>query len=155
MHTCTCLWTGALADDLDMDARRARSSIGAAARCTTGASSPRAPLYAQPFSEGGTYDGTARMTPFSTVAQRVAGGWRINGRKIFASLAGAADYYGILCGEARSGEPPSRRDAMYLAVPADAAGRRGRRRLGSARHARHGLAHARCSRMSSSTTTPR
>ncbi|MGE0725925.1 MAG: acyl-CoA dehydrogenase family protein [Alphaproteobacteria bacterium] len=121
MHTCTCLWTGALADDLDMarDAReqhRRRRALHYRRVVAEGA------LYAQPFSEGGTYDGTARMTPFSTVAERVAGGWRINGRKIFASLAGAADYYGILCGEAGSDEPPSRRDAMYLAVPTDAPG---------------------------------
>ncbi|MBI2738794.1 MAG: acyl-CoA dehydrogenase family protein [Rhodospirillales bacterium] len=121
MHTCTCLWTGALADDLDLasDERaqhRRRRALHYRRVVGEGA------LYAQPFSEGGVYDGTARMTPFSTVAQRVAGGWRINGRKIFASLAGAADYYGIMCGEAGSAEPPSRRDAMYVAVPAKAEG---------------------------------
>ena len=121
MHTCTCLWTGPLADDLDMarddrEQHRRRRALHYRRVVAEGA------LYAQPFSEGGVYDGTTRMTPFSTVAERVAGGWRINGRKIFASLAGAADYYGILCGEAGSDEPPSRRDAMYLAVPADAPG---------------------------------
>jgi alkylation response protein AidB-like acyl-CoA dehydrogenase len=46
----------------------------------------------------------------------------VNGRKIFASLAGAADYYGILCGEAEPGEQASRRDTLYLAVPATAPG---------------------------------
>lgn len=121
MHTCTCLWTGALADDLDLppderEQHRRRRALHYRRVVAEGA------LYAQPFSEGGVYDGTARMTPFETVATRVAGGWRINGRKIFASLAGAADYYGIMCGEAGSAEPPSRRDAMYVAVPATAPG---------------------------------
>ena len=60
--------------------------------------------------------------PFSTRAVPVKGGWRISGKKIFASLAGHADYYGILCGEMVEGRKPSRRDTMYLAVPADAEG---------------------------------
>jgi alkylation response protein AidB-like acyl-CoA dehydrogenase len=60
--------------------------------------------------------------PFSTQAERVEGGWRVNGKKIFASLSGAADYYGVLCGEIRPGQPPSRRDTMYIAVPATAKG---------------------------------
>ena len=81
------------------------------------------------------------VAPFSTTASAVEGGWTINGRKIFASLAGAADYYGILCGEPREGEAPSRSDTMYIAVPADAPGVEVIGRLGSARHARHGLAH--------------
>ena len=143
MHTCTCLWTGALADDLDMapherEQHRRRRALHYRRVVAEGA------LYAQPFSEGGIYDGTARMTPFSTVAQRVAGGWRINGRKIFASLAGAADYYGILCGEA--GQGPGSMNRRHAATRCTSrcpprAGRRGRGRLGSARHARHGLAH--------------
>jgi alkylation response protein AidB-like acyl-CoA dehydrogenase len=52
----------------------------------------------------------------------VDGGWRIDGKKIFASLSGSADYYGILCGEMKPGQPPSRRDTMYIAVPAAAEG---------------------------------
>ena len=52
------------------------------------------------------------------------GGYRITGRKIFASLAGAADWYGVLCTLERPGEEgkASRRNSMYLAVPADAPG---------------------------------
>jgi alkylation response protein AidB-like acyl-CoA dehydrogenase len=77
-------------------------------------------IYAQPFSEGGA--AAAGTAPFSTSARRVDGGWRINGRRIFASLSGSADYYGILCGEMQPGRPPSLRDTMYIAVPAAAQG---------------------------------
>ena len=41
----------------------------------------------------------------ATTATRVDGGWRIDGKKIFASLSGSADYYGILCGETKPGQP--------------------------------------------------
>ena len=121
MHTCSCLWPGALADDLDMDAEvrqahRRRRALHYRRIVEDGA------LYAQPFSEGGAYDGATGVAPFSTTAQPVEGGWIVNGRKIFASLAGAADHYGILCGEARPGEQASRRDTLYLAVPATAPG---------------------------------
>ncbi len=47
-------------------------------------------------------------------------GW--SGKKIFASLSGAADYYGVLCTERAQGETASRRNTLYLAVPAHAAG---------------------------------
>jgi len=121
MHVCTCLWTGALADDLHMarDDRREhlrRRALHYRRVIAEGA------LYAQPFSEGGAYDGATGVTPFSTSAKRVDGGWLVNGKKIFASLAGSADYYGILCGEVSPGEQSSRRDTMYMAVPASADG---------------------------------
>ena len=59
---------------------------------------------------------------FGTTARRVDGGFLVNGKKIFASLAGHADYYGILCTEAHEGEKLSRRDTLYLGVPANAPG---------------------------------
>ncbi|HZN86531.1 MAG TPA: acyl-CoA dehydrogenase, partial [Burkholderiales bacterium] len=46
----------------------------------------------------------------------------VSGKKIFASLSGAADYYGILCTERAEGEQASRRNTLYLAVPANAPG---------------------------------
>ena len=109
MHTCTCLWTGALADDLDMDAADARQAHRRRRALHYRRIVEDGALYAQPFSEGGAYDGATGVAPFSTTATRVPGGWKINGRKIFASLSGAADYYGILCGEPREGEAPSRK----------------------------------------------
>ena len=55
-------------------------------------------LHAQPFSEGN--QAAAGKQAFVTTARREDGGWRVNGRKIFASLSGAADYYVILATEA-------------------------------------------------------
>ena len=119
MHVCSCLWSGPLADDLAMSAEERaehnrRRALHYARIVKEGA------IYAQPFSEGGA--AAAGVVPFSTSARRVDGGWLINGKKIFASLSGSADYYGILCGEIKAGQPPSRRDTMYIAVPATAKG---------------------------------
>ena len=139
MHVCSTLWTGALADDLEMTPRSAPSTTRAA-RCTTGASSKTA------RSTRSRSPKAARRRParvaFGTEAKPVDGGFLVNGKKIFASLSGAADYYGVLCTERAEGEEASRRNTLYLAVPANAPGVVGGRRLGSARHARHGLAHA-------------
>lgn len=121
MHACSTLWPGALADALDMTPeQRAEHERHRAAHfqrvVRDGA------IYAQPFSEGSA--AAAGMAPFGTTAARAevgnAGGWRINGKKIFASLSGAAHYYGVLCTE----EKPelSMRDTLYMAVPGDAPG---------------------------------
>ncbi|GGB34045.1 BEC protein [Roseibium aquae] len=117
MHVCSTLWPGVLADDLKMDpqARReheTRRSVHYARIVNDGA------IYAQPFSEGGA--AAAGFQPFGTTARRVEGGWIVNGKKIFASLSGAANYYGVLCTEEK--ENLSRRDTLYLAIPADAQG---------------------------------
>jgi len=117
MHVCSTLWTGALADDLDLSpeqrARHERHRAEHYRRIVE-----EGALYAQPFSEGGA--AAAGKAPFGTVARRVAGGYVLNGKKIFASLSGAADYYGVLCTE----EKPalSQRDTLYLAVGAKAEG---------------------------------
>ncbi len=117
MHVCSCLWTGALADDLEMSQAQRREherrrAIHYARIVEDGA------IYAQPFSEGGP--AAAGAAPFATKATRTADGWRVDGRKIFASLAGSADYYGVLCTEDKPDQ--SMRDTLYLAVPADAPG---------------------------------
>ncbi|HYI83029.1 MAG TPA: acyl-CoA dehydrogenase [Acetobacteraceae bacterium] len=119
MHVCSTLWTGVLTDDLDMDPavraehhRRRRLHydriLGAGA------------VYSQPFSEGGA--AAAGAVAFGTTAKRVPGGFLVSGKKIFASLAGHADVYGVLCTEQRDGEELSRRDTLYLSVPADSPG---------------------------------
>jgi alkylation response protein AidB-like acyl-CoA dehydrogenase len=117
MHVCSTLWTGALADDLDMSPeereRHERHRAEHYRRIVE-----EGAIYAQPFSEGGA--AAAGRAPFGTVARRVDGGYVVNGKKIFASLSGAADYYGVLCTE----EKPtlSQRDTLYLGIPAKAGG---------------------------------
>ena len=119
MHVCSTLWTGALTDDLEMDVvtrgeHRLRRRLHYARILKDGA------VYSQPFSEGGA--AAAGTVAFGTTARRVQGGFVVNGRKIFASLAGHADYYGILCTEAQERDRLSRRDTLSLAVPATAPG---------------------------------
>jgi alkylation response protein AidB-like acyl-CoA dehydrogenase len=119
MHICSTMWTGVLADGIPMtDAQRAehraRRELHFQRIVNEGA------LYAQPFSEGSA--AAAGRAPFGTTAKKVEGGWLINGRKIFASLSGAADYYGILCTEDVEGKDPDPRDTLYISVPATSAG---------------------------------
>lgn len=119
MHVCSTLWSGALADDLDLDeATRAEHETRRArhyARIVD-----EGAIYAQPFSEGGA--AAAGSAAFATEAEPVPGGWIVRGRKIFASLSGSADYYGVLCTELDGSHRKSRRNTLYLAVPARAEG---------------------------------
>jgi len=117
MHICSTLWSGMLADDLDMSAEQRREHEGYR-ELHFSRIVKEGKVYAQPFSEGSA--AAAGKAPFGTLAAKVDGGWVINGKKIFASLSGAADYYGVLCTE----DKPDRtlRDTLYIAVPAEAAG---------------------------------
>jgi alkylation response protein AidB-like acyl-CoA dehydrogenase len=117
MHVCSCLWSGALADDLEMTPEQRRSHERRRALHYRRIVEDGA-IYAQPFSEGGA--AAAGAAPFATKAVKVDGGWRVSGKKIFASLAGNAQFYGVLCTEDKAEQ--SLRDTVYLAVPADAAG---------------------------------
>jgi alkylation response protein AidB-like acyl-CoA dehydrogenase len=121
MHVSSCLWSGLIADALDMPAEARAEHERFRARHYARIVQ-QGQVYAQPFSEGGA--AAAGAAPFGTVARAVEGGYVVNGRKIFASLAGAADWYGVLCTLERPGEEGrgSRRDSMYLAVPANAEG---------------------------------
>jgi alkylation response protein AidB-like acyl-CoA dehydrogenase len=124
MHVCSTLWSGTIADALGMTSQQ-RADHERIRAIHYERIIGEGKVYAQPFSEGGS--AAAGKAPWGTRALKVEGGYRISGRKIFASLAGAADYYGVLCtlerhdrGEAGSGG--TLRDSMYLAVPADAPG---------------------------------
>jgi alkylation response protein AidB-like acyl-CoA dehydrogenase len=119
MHVCSTLWSGALADDLPMSAEdrtahEKRRHVHYRRIIEDGA------VYAQPFSEGGA--AAAGTVAFGTEARPVDGGFIVNGKKIFASLSGAADYYGVLCTERAEGQAASRRNTLYLAIPANAPG---------------------------------
>ena len=93
MHSQTVLWTGILADDLEMpdDVRERHEQR-------------RRELYrwiledgaimSQPLSEGIARGATAGV---ATTATPTSGGFLINGRKVFASLAGAAHAYNFTC----------------------------------------------------------
>jgi alkylation response protein AidB-like acyl-CoA dehydrogenase len=117
MHVCSAMWAGFIADALEMTpAQRADHE-----RCRSlhfRRVVEEGKVYAQPFSEGGS--AAAGKAPWGTLAKRVDGGYRVTGRKIFASLSGAADFYGVLCTLDRPGATV--RDSMYLAVPSDAPG---------------------------------
>jgi alkylation response protein AidB-like acyl-CoA dehydrogenase len=119
MHVCSTLWSGALADDLTMSAgdraaHLARRRLHYRRILDDGA------VYSQPFSEGGA--AAAGSVAFGTEARPAAGGFMVSGKKIFASLSGAADYYGVLCTERGEGAAASRRHTLYLAIRADAPG---------------------------------
>ncbi len=111
MHVSSCLWTGMIADDLTMTPeQRANHEAHRAVHYRRIVDDGK--VYSQPFSEGGA--AAAGKAPFGTLAKKVAGGYLVNGKKIFASLAGAADYYGILCTLDKPGA--TQRDSLYLAV---------------------------------------
>ena len=117
MHACSTLWPGVLADDLDMTAEQ-RAEHDRHKQVHFDRVVRQGKVYAQPFSEGSS--AAAGKAPFGTTAEKVDGGWVLNGKKIFASLSGAADYYGVLCTEAKPNL--SMRDTLYMAVPGDAPG---------------------------------
>ncbi len=123
MHICSTLWTGSLGDDVDMSQAERQEHAARRGRHFERVVQHGA-LYAQPFSEGTA--AAAGRAPFGTSAKREArdgvAGWLINGRKIWASLSGAADYYGILCTEAVEGKEADARDTLYIAVPATSPG---------------------------------
>jgi alkylation response protein AidB-like acyl-CoA dehydrogenase len=117
MHVCSTMWAGFIADALEMtpgqreDHERNRA-IHFARIVGEGK------VYSQPFSEGGA--AAAGKAPWGTLARPVDGGYRVTGKKIFASLSGAADCYGVLCTVDKPGA--TIKDSLYLAVPADAPG---------------------------------
>lgn len=76
-------------------------------------------IYSQPISEGGQ-NWTSK--PSQTQCRKVEGGWKINGFKKFASLAGYCDYYSIVCTEIFEGVEPRHEDTMIFVVHKDAPG---------------------------------
>jgi alkylation response protein AidB-like acyl-CoA dehydrogenase len=117
MHACSALWTGPLADDLEME-KSERDELEKLRAGHYKRIVEKGAIYAQPFSEGSA--AAAGKIPFGTLATKADGGWLVSGKKIFASLSGAADYYGVLCTEDRPEK--SRRDTLYMAIPKDAPG---------------------------------
>lgn len=112
MHCVTMLLTGQIADDLTwtdgerqiLEDRRRVLYAGVVEQGT---------LHSQPFSEGNAPGATAG---FSTRAEPVEGGYRISGRKIFASLSEAADVHNIVA------MVPGDHRVRFLGLPANADG---------------------------------
>jgi alkylation response protein AidB-like acyl-CoA dehydrogenase len=112
MHTCTMLVTGQIADELDWT-REERAFIEARRERLYRGVLERGDIHAQPFSEGLAAGATAGV---ATRAVPVDGGYRVSGRKIFASLSTAADFHNV---HARvQGEDHVR----FLGIPAGAEG---------------------------------
>ncbi len=119
MHVCSTLWSGPISDEMEMPAdiraeHLRRREVHYQRILRDGA------VYAQPFSEGGA--AAAGAVAFGTEARPVDGGYIVNGKKIFASLSGSADYYGALCTRRAEGEDAMRRNTLYLGIPANAPG---------------------------------
>ncbi|MEY2554259.1 MAG: hypothetical protein QOC57_2119 [Ilumatobacteraceae bacterium] len=112
MHNATMLWCGEVADALTMsdDEREAHERIRT--EMFRGVVE-QGLIHSQPFSEGLAPGATAGV---ATRAVMVEGGWRVTGRKIFASLSGAANFYNVIC------QVPGDDTIRFLGVPADAAG---------------------------------
>ncbi len=112
MHTASCLLTGPIADLMDLpDADRA--SLEGRRQVMFADILANHTIHAQPFSEGIKPGATVGI---ATVAEPVDGGYLVTGRKIFASLSGAAQFHNIIClvpGDSR---------VRMMGVPADAAG---------------------------------
>ena len=120
MHCATMLWSSQMADDLEMTPEQRdnheQRRIGIYRKVVEDGA-----IFAQPFSEPNSA-AAAGKAPFGTTAAKVDGGWLVNGRKHFASLAGSANYYGVLCTEAKEAGDADVRDTIYLAIDGTADG---------------------------------
>ncbi len=112
MHVATMLWTGPVADLLAMTDEQRERHERIRARLFRGVVEDGR-IHSQPFSEGISAGATSGI---ATRATPVDGGFLVTGRKIFASLSGAADFYNVTAQV--EGEDVIR----FLGVPAGADG---------------------------------
>ena len=112
MHNATMLWCGEVSDLLHLDSlQRARHEEIRSGMF--GGVIEHGHIHSQPFSEGTSPGETAGV---GTIAIPVSGGWLVSGRKIFASLSGAADHYNV------TAQVPGEDFIRLLGVPARASG---------------------------------
>ena len=112
MHNATMLWCGEVADALTMSADERATHERIRTEMFRGVVEDGR-IHSQPFSEGLAPGATAGV---ATRARPVENGWRVSGRKIFASLSGAANFYNVIC------QVPGEDTIRFLGVPADATG---------------------------------
>src|SRR5690242_13786958 len=124
MHCLTMLMMGEIADVMPMPAavRERHEKLRAAKYREV---IERGVFYGQPHSEPveqGETDTRLSMggRRFGITARKVDGGYVVNGRKFFVSLAGAAPYYATPA--IRVGEEPWIERTLYLQIPKDAPG---------------------------------
>ena len=123
MHALTMLMMGHFAKDLELPPDvRARHEQLSARRYREVVE--RGVFYGQPHSEpveaGNADQLQVGGRRFGTRAERVDGGYRVNGRKFFVSLAGAATYYATPALLVADG--PWEERTLYLEIPRDAPG---------------------------------
>lgn len=112
MHNATMLWCGPIADLLDMNPAQRERHEDIRTEMFRGVIED-GHIHSQPFSEGLAPGAT---TGVSTKAVPTTGGWMVSGRKIFASLSGAATFYNVTC------QVPGEDAIRLLGVPAHADG---------------------------------
>ena len=91
MHVATTLWTAPVADLLTMTDEQRERHERIRAELFRGIVED-GKIHSQPFSEGISPGATSGI---ATRAVPVDGGFLVTGRKIFASLSGAADFYNV------------------------------------------------------------
>ncbi len=91
MHVATTLWTAPVADLLTMTDEQRERHERIRAELFRGIVED-GKIHSQPFSEGISPGATSGI---ATRAMPVDGGFLVTGRKIFASLSGAADFYNV------------------------------------------------------------
>lgn len=92
MHVATTLMVGEIADDMKMTEAERATQHARRAELWRGILEDHA-IHSQPFSEGNAPSSTGG---FTTLAVKVDGGYLVTGRKIFASLSGAANIHNIV-----------------------------------------------------------
>ena len=112
MHTATTILVGQIADDLELTAAERSLLVERRAGLRSGIVDDGT-IHSQPFSEGAAAGATAG---YSTQAVPAADGYRVTGRKIFASLSGAAQIHNVVC------LVPGDHRIRFMGVPADAEG---------------------------------
>ena len=112
MHNATMLWCGEVADLLDLDIISRHRHEHVRTEMFRGVIY-EGHIHSQPFSEGLAPGAT---TGVGTRAVPTEGGWLVTGRKIFASLSGAATFYNVTC------QVEGEDEIRLLGVPADADG---------------------------------
>ena len=114
MHTATTILVGQIADDLDLTAAERSLLVERRAELRRGIVEDGI-IHSQPFSEGAAAGATAG---YSTMAVPDADdrSYRVTGRKIFASLSGAAHIHNVVC------LVPGDDRIRFMGVPADSPG---------------------------------